>query len=176
MDLSGAKTSYALMTPQEARERADREQAEGSHTVEMFDYEYNRLDTPVPASLVKTTIMAARGVYLKERMAHPGEGDAALRVRLMEADPRFKAIAATHPRFFEKVTQPELPSDHLQLMLQMIEMRRAQENGMPLELATAQVTRFFNEKVAPVEGAKSQADRDADSAAEIRRAEIDFAQ
>lgn len=174
MDLSNAKTSYAMMTPEEARARATRESKEGTHTVEMYDWEYQRLETPVPAALVRSTVLAARGKYLQLRGQFPAESDEQLRERVRDDDARFRALSTTHPRMFEKVTKPELPADHLQLLLQMIEMRRAQENGMPLERATAQVTEFFKTKVAPVEGRRPQEELDEFSAAEIRRAEREF--
>ena len=174
MDLSNAKTSYAMMTPEEARARADRESQEGTHSVEMYDWEYQRLETPVPAALVRSTVLAARGKYLQLRSEFLEESDEQLRERVRADDARFRALSTTHPRMFEKVTKPELPADHLQLLLQMIEMRRSQESGMPLERATAQVTEFFKSKVAPVEGRRAQAELDEFSAAEIRRAEREF--
>lgn len=145
---------YMMMSPDEVRQRAERDAASG-RTVEMFDWEYRKLDTPVPASVVRETIIRARGHYLNLRKGSvPPPTDEELRQQMFASDASFKAIGdpatGTHPTLFEKVTKPELPQDHLRLILQMIDMRRSQENGMPLEQATAQVTEFFKTRVARV--------------------------
>jgi hypothetical protein len=169
-DLSKAKTSFALMTPEQVRQEA--QQKAGKIKVEMYDWEHRRLETAVPATTVRALILELRDRYVALRAQKPEAQNEDLRKELMSADARFRDMGneetGTHPRLFEKVTQPDLTPEHMALVLSLCELRRRHESGaangsITTEQATKEVTAFFNSQVAALhnqdEGKKTEAQR-----------------